>query len=847
MNVQLSSQPLPDLRWKPSQGITFHNSTTTRTYATKGATPRTTASYGAGPPRKSSLLTAASATSKNTRNSVPVLPYIPRKPSTTQIAEFAPEQDHHTVERGFVDLGNDFDTLGQALADAGVGEYGAKDQTWNTWEPINFITEASTAGMQDVSLSVKLAEKKQVAAQREKDLQMARDLAAQLEEQAFKVAARKEEKARQVASQREIESRKALLASQAVANVGSTDPRENIGVLALDTTNGIVSWGELARRDALLRKELEKAEQEAAAAKALRSRLDASYKAKLLNQTYKAIKELFEPAAAGYGKLIDALTQSQDDYPQLTICWIRNISELREEFRKYAHQYREIVRLRKSRDYTVTTEGKRPTQTSAVWRRRVRNYYLESPFNEQDVFASMSMQAMYSVSPLRHQQGLRRLLDPVKLQRNTRALRVAGLNFIAGVKEKDALEFDWADQESHRMLDPILNGLKKLQPLCNQLRSLRRFWLKEYQGHDGISARPARLGLWQCSFDLEKNLAFIKEHVNEAEEAVEKRVERQLLKRAQERSPVLLSKYSPSVSDSQSHHKSQELNLRPTAMRNQVFFVGSDLVKQRTSATEDQDPIPSSLNPALPNPDQVQPPVSFHIPEDVKRQAILASSSPGTTYWKYTMYQNPDGEKVTVHYCKSKEASERIAKLFLDKPVIGFDIEWKPQASALEGTKKNVSLIQLASEERIALFHIARYGKDGTIDDLVAPTLKKIMESPEITKVGVAVKADCTRLRKFMGIGSRGLLELSHLYKLVKFSSGDVKKINKSLVALAQQVEEHFQLPMWKGEVRSSDWSEELNFEQIQCECPRAYVYLPQLIVIQTLHQTRTLVCSCTM
>jgi hypothetical protein len=52
---------------------------------------------------------------------------------------------------------------------------------------------------------------------------------------------------------------------------------------------------------------------------------------------------------------------------------------------------------------------------------------------------------------------------------------------------------------------------------------------------------------------------------------------------------------------------------------------------------------------------------------------------------------------------QSKEASERIAKLFLDKPVIGFDIEWKPQASALEGTKKNVSLIQLASEERIAL------------------------------------------------------------------------------------------------------------------------------------------------
>lgn len=219
----------------------------------------------------------------------------------------------------------------------------------------------------------------------------------------------------------------------------------------------------------------------------------------------------------------------------------------------------------------------------------------------------------------------------------------------------------------------------------------------------------------------------------------------------------------------------------------------------------------------------------YQIPEEVKREAMLASSSTGAAYWQYSLYQeggDTSGDKVKVHYCTSKETTERIAQLFLDKEVIGFDIEWRPQAQIGEGIKKNVSLIQLASEERIALFHIARYGKGDTIDDLLAPSLKKIMESSEISKVGVSVKADCTRLRRFLGIEARGLFELSHLYKLIKHFDGDVRKINKMLVSLAQQVEEHLQLPMWKGEVRSSDWSQKLNYEQIKYAASDSYAGL---------------------
>ena len=214
---------------------------------------------------------------------------------------------------------------------------------------------------------------------------------------------------------------------------------------------------------------------------------------------------------------------------------------------------------------------------------------------------------------------------------------------------------------------------------------------------------------------------------------------------------------------------------------------------------------------------QLLGPLGYHIPTKTLEDAKIACHSTRASYWQYTLYQSPTGDKVKVHYCKSKATTERIAQLFVEEEILGFDIEWKPQALASEGVKKNAALIQIASEERIALFHIARYWEDEK-NDLVAPTLKKIMESSKITKVGVSIKADCTRLRKFMGIESHGLLELSHLYKLVKFSQENVKMINKKLVSLSQQVEEHLQLPMWKGEVRSSDWSQELDYEQIYCK-----------------------------
>lgn len=239
------------------------------------------------------------------------------------------------------------------------------------------------------------------------------------------------------------------------------------------------------------------------------------------------------------------------------------------------------------------------------------------------------------------------------------------------------------------------------------------------------------------------------------------------------------------------------------------------------SKTSDASGIECSPATVAPPTYSSQSPKGYSMNQGVQRSDDTTPQKP--VYWSYALYIGPKMEKVKVHYCKNKSDTERIAQLFLGQEVLGFDIEWKPNAQAKDGVKKNVSLIQIASEERVALFHIARYPDSLSTDSFVSPTLKAIMESQDITKVGVAIKGDCTRLRRFMGIESRGLFELSHLYKLVKFSGNNASSVNKLLVRLATQVEEHLGLPLSKGDARTSDWSLDLNIEQVQYAASDSY------------------------
>ena len=222
----------------------------------------------------------------------------------------------------------------------------------------------------------------------------------------------------------------------------------------------------------------------------------------------------------------------------------------------------------------------------------------------------------------------------------------------------------------------------------------------------------------------------------------------------------------------------------------------------------------------LPSPPKTQ--LDFNMSESSFHGALKSTAKAAGSFGSHTRDESmqPDGtnKKVKVHYCRSRHTMEHVCeKYFANEPILGFDMEWVAYAKRDSGPRANVSLIQVASPSRIGLFHIAIFPKD----DFVAPTFKSIMENADISKVGVNIQADCTRLRNQLGVRTQGILELSHLYKVVKYShdSANQRLINKSCVSLANQVQDFLCLPLYKEpSVRSSDWSKCLSEKQLTCK-----------------------------
>lgn len=243
--------------------------------------------------------------------------------------------------------------------------------------------------------------------------------------------------------------------------------------------------------------------------------------------------------------------------------------------------------------------------------------------------------------------------------------------------------------------------------------------------------------------------------------------------------------------------------------------------------------------------------LSYQIPPDTLLAAKQASPNTRASYWSQQLYRGPNEETVSVHYCHKMDVAERVAKYFLEEKVVGFDMEWKPYGWPTS-IKQNASLIQVACEDRIALFHIALFSGN-TPAQLMPPSLRIILESPNIYKVGVNVKGDFTRLEKHLGIQARGVLELSRIHNLV-----ERPEAGHRLCKLSTQVQQHLLLPLYKGEVlaeevvrnveesttegnvnvnddngtpttrgsgsvRESDWSQALDREQIHYAAADAY------------------------
>ncbi len=107
------------------------------------------------------------------------------------------------------------------------------------------------------------------------------------------------------------------------------------------------------------------------------------------------------------------------------------------------------------------------------------------------------------------------------------------------------------------------------------------------------------------------------------------------------------------------------------------------------------------------------------------------------------------GGKIYLIYTKKK--AEEAAENLLRHETLGFDTETKPVFK--KGQKQNpIALIQLSTEKTAYLFRVNETG--------MVPGLKKVLESPNILKIGQAMKHEILTMKKELDVKGNGFVDL---------------------------------------------------------------------------------------
>lgn len=147
------------------------------------------------------------------------------------------------------------------------------------------------------------------------------------------------------------------------------------------------------------------------------------------------------------------------------------------------------------------------------------------------------------------------------------------------------------------------------------------------------------------------------------------------------------------------------------------------------------------------------------------------------------------GFEGAIHLIYTEKRAEEAAKRLLRHDILGFDTETKPVFK--KGQKQNpIALLQFSTERTAYLFRMNETG--------MTPSLRKLIESPEILKIGQALKHELLTMRKELGVRGDGFVDLLHLSHVIRTEPKSIRGL--AALFLGIRVSKSMQVTNWERE-----------------------------------------------
>lgn len=144
------------------------------------------------------------------------------------------------------------------------------------------------------------------------------------------------------------------------------------------------------------------------------------------------------------------------------------------------------------------------------------------------------------------------------------------------------------------------------------------------------------------------------------------------------------------------------------------------------------------------------------------------------------------GEIIVIN-SEGKEYDEAIEYLRSEK-IIGFDTETKPCFVA-HAARNGVAILQLAGGDRAYVFRVQQLG--------IPASLAELLSTPQVIKVGAAVRDDINGLQRYRSFDANGFADLQTIAEKFGIEEKSVRKM--AAIILQRRVSKSQQLSNWES------------------------------------------------